>query len=82
MEPLQQLPDDATAAERPGEETTSPKPDVAPPAPAHRETAREAEVVGIIVQVREDDSVWQDLVAETDLWRKFEVVDQMTGDEA
>jgi hypothetical protein len=37
-------------------------------------------LVGVTVEAREDDPVWQELVAETELWLQFERVDEIGPD--
>lgn len=62
----------ADATPGPGRAEAGPlQPDEAAPEPTPRADGLE----GVQVAVRETSSVWMDLVAETDLWRRFEVVD-------
>ena len=47
------------------------------PPPAPVEEGRPANIEGMFVQCDDNDSVWRDLVAETKLWRRFEVPDEV-----
>lgn len=47
------------------------------PFPVSAEGGRPANIEGLFVQANDCDSVWCDLVAETNLWRRFEVPDEV-----